>query len=62
MLLPHENPTRNSWRHDGHRTRVVVSCVLDKRVEVLSHDGVQYGGFRQATGKLHTTVGCSGRR
>ena len=28
------------------RTRIVVSRVLEERIEVLSHDGVQYGDFR----------------
>jgi hypothetical protein len=39
------------------RTGIVVSCVLEKCIEVLSHDGVQHGGFR-----LPSLVGPAGDR
>ena len=41
----------------GQRAGVVVSSVPDKRVEVLSHDGVKHGGLR-----LPTLVSRAGAR
>ncbi len=39
------------------RTGIVVPRVLEECIEVLSHDGVQYGGFR-----LPSLVGATGSR
>ena len=41
----------------GQGAGIVVSCVLNERIEVLSHDGVQHRRFR-----LSSLVGAAGSR